>query len=84
MAFESEAGGGVRFHYSSLNAGGLGRPRHGLYCVVDARRPGEGKPDPVWIGRDSLSDEYFPAGSLDWERLKSDVAPCDLAAELAA
>lgn len=84
--FEEAAGGGLHFHYGTLNAGGMGAPSYGAFCVVYANAPRADDIDPVWIVDDSLASERFwdESGTLQWDDLARWIAPPDMAAELAA
>ncbi|KAA3604869.1 MAG: hypothetical protein DWQ01_19875 [Planctomycetota bacterium] len=89
LEFEQKAGDGRHFHYGALNLGGMGAPQYGRYCVVDARNPESTQPDPVWIGKDSLAENWFrepfrkPGIELIWEKLQAWLAPWDQSANLA-
>ena len=84
--FEGRAGGGRYFHYGALNIGGMGSPRYGRLCVVDARPVADTTPDPVWIAEDSLRGARIrdSIGRLLWKRLGPWVAAAEQAGELAA
>jgi hypothetical protein len=84
VEFEARAGAGRHFHYGALNVGGMGAPRYGRLCVIDKRPIGTDAPDPVWIAQDSLRGPWFEkAGQpLDWDALRSAVAPCELVSDL--
>jgi hypothetical protein len=69
VAFEALADPG-EFSYGALNAGGLGAPYYGAFCVVFQAGPASCSAyAPIWLEQDSLQGPWWSGDTLDTVRL---------------
>ena len=83
--FEASFGGGRSLYYGSLNAGGLGAPRYGRWCLVTVHGAQAPDSDRVFLVGDSLkSFGPDPTDAAFRTQLVAGLAPADRGAELTA